>query len=403
MFLSVSSLKQKDYSVLGFNFDKERLGYKIMYRKIIGNRKVVIWGAWYAGKLLKEQFEDKYNIEIDFFVDNKEHGKIDNIRVLTPNVLNKKNDYYFVFISSTEHQSIREQLRRYGYKEGEDYLYIGSDVIVSKSNGYYEDIYGNLIRGRFENLKMNFGLCSCVEIGDNVKFGSGVEINLNSFSNLIIEDNVYIGENTKITVRKKSKLIIRKNTYIDENCLFTCINYSEIDIGEECNISRSTLIKSIKKSYIEIGSNSRIDRNGRIRSFSESTISFGKYNTFEQNIDITSNSNSRFRTGDDCMFSYDINARSNDGHVILNEKNVYERVNDIIIGEHVWLGMRCIILPGTNLGSNCIVGAGSIVNKQYAKGSLIVGVPGRIIKGNISWDRKTIEEYLCRENEENKK
>lgn len=47
-------------------------------------------GAWYAGKLLKEQFEDKYNIEIDFFVDNKEHGKIDNIRVLTPNVLNKK-------------------------------------------------------------------------------------------------------------------------------------------------------------------------------------------------------------------------------------------------------------------------------------------------------------------------
>ena len=69
MFLSVSSLKQKDYSVLSFNFDKERLGYKIMYRKIIGNRKVVIWGAWYAGKLLKEQFEDKYNIEIDFYVD----------------------------------------------------------------------------------------------------------------------------------------------------------------------------------------------------------------------------------------------------------------------------------------------------------------------------------------------
>ena len=44
---------------------------KIMYRKIIGNRKAVIWGAWYAGKLLKEYLKDKYNIDIFFFVDNK--------------------------------------------------------------------------------------------------------------------------------------------------------------------------------------------------------------------------------------------------------------------------------------------------------------------------------------------
>lgn len=371
---------------------------KIMYKKIIGNRKAVIWGAWYAGKLLKEYLKDKYNIDIVFFVDNKEKESLDSVKVLIPDILNEKKDYYFVFVSSTEHKSIREQLCMYGYKEGEDYLYIGSDIIVSKSNGYYEDVYGNLIRGNYENLNINLGLCSYVNIGENVKFGSGVEINLNSFSNLIIEDNVYIGDNTKITVRKKSKLIIRKNTNIHENCIFTCIDYSEIDIGDECTISKNVLIKSIKKSHIEIGSNSRIDRNGRIRSFSESTIIFGKCNTFEQNVDITSNSNSIFKTGEDCMFSYDINARSNDGHVILYEKNVYERAKNIIIGEHVWLGMRSIILPGANLGSNCIVGAGSLVNKQYTKESLIVGVPGKVIKDNISWDRKVIEEYLYREN-----
>ena len=53
----------------------------------------------------------------------------------------------------------------------------------------------------------------------------------------------------------------------------------------------------------------------------------------------------------------------------------------IIIGSNVWLGANAIILPGVQLGDNCIVGAGSIVTKSFPEKNLILaGNPARIIK-----------------------
>jgi len=54
---------------------------------------------------------------------------------------------------------------------------------------------------------------------------------------------------------------------------------------------------------------------------------------------------------------------------------------DITIGQSCWIGMNSVLLPGTQLGDNIIVGAGSIVTKSFLeKGSVIAGNPARIIK-----------------------
>lgn len=54
---------------------------------------------------------------------------------------------------------------------------------------------------------------------------------------------------------------------------------------------------------------------------------------------------------------------------------------DVAIGQNCWIGMNSVLLPGTQLGNNVIVGAGSIVTKSFLeKGSVIAGNPARIIK-----------------------
>ena len=57
----------------------------------------------------------------------------------------------------------------------------------------------------------------------------------------------------------------------------------------------------------------------------------------------------------------------------------------IRIGNDVWIGSNCTILPGVTIGNNVVVAAGSVVSKDIPDNSVVAGVPAKIIK-NIEPD-----------------
>jgi len=51
----------------------------------------------------------------------------------------------------------------------------------------------------------------------------------------------------------------------------------------------------------------------------------------------------------------------------------------IKIGNNVFVGSNCTILPNTIIGNNCIVGAGSVVRGRFPDNSVIVGNPAVVL------------------------
>lgn len=60
-------------------------------------------------------------------------------------------------------------------------------------------------------------------------------------------------------------------------------------------------------------------------------------------------------------------------------------VKPIKVGNNVFLGYGCIILPGVTIGDNVVIGAHSVVTKDVPANSVFAGVPARFVK--------TIAEY----------
>ncbi len=52
----------------------------------------------------------------------------------------------------------------------------------------------------------------------------------------------------------------------------------------------------------------------------------------------------------------------------------------VIIGDNVWIGDLVTILPGTVIGSGCVIGANSVVRGHVGPGQILAGAPARTLR-----------------------
>ncbi len=97
-----------------------------------------------------------------------------------------------------------------------------------------------------------------------------------------------------------------------------------------------------------------------------------------------------------CMFSRKIEIRTTDAHSVV-DRNTLTRINSpgsVNIGDHVWVGVGTLISKGVTIPADCVVGAMSFVNNSFHEsGVVIAGVPAKIVKRGITWNRERKNNY----------
>ena len=100
----------------------------------------------------------------------------------------------------------------------------------------------------------------------------------------------------------------------------------------------------------------------------------------------------RIILGKDCMLSSGIEIRTGDSHSIVDNEG--ERINpskEIVVGNHVWIGTRAMLLKGSRIADDCIVGAGSMVTGSFDEaGCALAGNPAKVLRKDVSWKRERI-------------
>jgi acetyltransferase-like isoleucine patch superfamily enzyme len=187
-----------------------------------------------------------------------------------------------------------------------------------------------------------------------------------------IADNVVLKDVKIVLDGDNNSLTIEDGTQLCDCSFYAKGNNNSIFIGKECNLKGTYFMCMDNDNSIILNDNCTI--NGE----------------FWGNVYFHTMEKTKIEIGYDCMLSGNITIRTTDGHSIINQKG--ERINipqNINIGSHVWIGMNCTLLKGTNIEKGCIVGANSVVTKHF-RGSykIIAGNPAKVVNSKEEFDWK---------------
>lgn len=93
--------------------------------------------------------------------------------------------------------------------------------------------------------------------------------------------------------------------------------------------------------------------------------------------------------GDNCQMAPNV-AIYTAGHPVHPDtrNTAYEYGIEVTIGDNVWIGGNTVICPGVHIGSNTVIGAGSVVTKDIPDWVIAAGNPCRVIRKITDADRK---------------
>ena len=95
--------------------------------------------------------------------------------------------------------------------------------------------------------------------------------------------------------------------------------------------------------------------------------------------------------GDNCQMAPNV-AIYTAGHPVYSttRNSSYEYGKAVTIGDNVWLGGNTVVCPGVHIGSNVVIGAGSVVTRDIPDWCVAVGNPCRVLRRITDDDKRKL-------------
>ena len=99
--------------------------------------------------------------------------------------------------------------------------------------------------------------------------------------------------------------------------------------------------------------------------------------------------NAKVTLGDNCLLAPNVSIYTA-GHTLYPDSRAlgYEYGIEVTIGDNVWIGGNTVICPGVHIGSNVVIGAGSVVTKDIPDWSFAARNPCAVIRKITEEDKK---------------
>ena len=187
----------------------------------------------------------------------------------------------------------------------------------------------------------------------------------------------------KNKIHGKGKIITNSNVFLK------LAKSSKLNLEKNLILNGNSFGNNNRSSILRMDNNAELTTNGKfsffygadIILFENAKLYLGSGSFI--NSDCKIRCHEKISIGNNCAISHDFTVMDSDAHIINGKKEV----KPVTIGNHVLIGTRVTILKGVTVGDNSIIGAGSVVTNDVPANTMVAGVPAKVIKENVKWEK----------------
>ena len=157
------------------------------------------------------------------------------------------------------------------------------------------------------------------------------------------------------------------------------VQHPKARFGAGCDIRSGMKLLILGAGSVRVGSKVVIDQDATIECRGSLVVGSGTVLGHHVTIGVRD----AVTIGCDCLIAEMVSIRDHDHgfhDTALPMREQEPLVASVVIGDDVWIGSKATITRGVHIGPGAIVGANSVVTKDVSAGTVVGGVPARVIR-----------------------